>query len=160
MDMVGIAKEIATKAHEGQKRWGGEPYITHPAAIAKLVEYLGWHEKTVALGWLHDVLEDTNITVADLTLAGIPNDVIESLVAITHKDDEFYLDYLLRVVKNPSAALVKTLDLCHNLSTSKTGYKHTREKWIMAQWILKKHGYLVPEELNTSEKLLAILESK
>ena len=56
------AVEIATAAHEGQSRWGGEPYITHPLAVAK--SFGMGRAKVVAV--LHDVIEDTNITEEDL----------------------------------------------------------------------------------------------
>lgn len=151
MNLVETAKEIATKAHEGQTRWGGEPYITHPAAVAKMAINLKLSEEIQAVAWLHDVLEDTNFTTSDLINAGIPEHVISSVCMVTHREDESYLNYLLKVVKDPIAAIVKRLDLIHNLSTSKTGHKYTRDKWLMAQWILTKHGVADPEKLDNGD---------
>ena len=55
------AKEIATEAHEGQKRSDGKPYITHPARVAAAVK-----DRLKPIAWLHDVVEDTRVTLDDL----------------------------------------------------------------------------------------------
>ena len=61
MDMIQKAYKVAEKAHRGQKRWGGEPYIIHPVMVADMVT--GESEECVAL--LHDVVEDTYVSVRD-----------------------------------------------------------------------------------------------
>src|SRR5919201_353364 len=64
--LVRRAYAYAAEAHEGQKRISGEPYITHPAAVAMLVAELGMDPATVAAALLHDVPEDTAKTVEDI----------------------------------------------------------------------------------------------
>jgi len=79
MSTLGKAIEIAYEAHEGQTRWSGEPYITHPEAVAAAV--ITEDEKIVA--WLHDVVEDTNVTLEDLMGEGFSGDVIDGVDAMT-----------------------------------------------------------------------------
>src|SRR5580692_10855987 len=55
------AGRTALRAHEGQFRRSGEPYITHPVAVATIVAELGLDEQTVAAALLHDAVEDTEI---------------------------------------------------------------------------------------------------
>ncbi len=65
-ELVRRAFSYATGAHEGQKRMSGEPYVTHPAAVAMLVAELGMDAPTIAAALLHDVPEDTPKTSDDL----------------------------------------------------------------------------------------------
>ena len=60
------AVEVAKKAHEGQFRKTGEPYIIHPLAVKKILEDWGMDEDTIIAGVLHDTVEDTNLTLDDI----------------------------------------------------------------------------------------------
>src|SRR5208337_1953986 len=61
--MIVAAGRTAAGAHEGQFRRSGEPYITHPIAVATIVAELGLDEQTVAAALLHDAVEDTGLTL-------------------------------------------------------------------------------------------------
>ncbi|MEN9244795.1 MAG: HD domain-containing protein, partial [Gloeomargarita sp. DG02_5_bins_242] len=61
------AFEFAERLHRGQKRKSGEDYIIHPVAVAGLLWDLGGDAQMVAAGFLHDVLEDTQVTAETLT---------------------------------------------------------------------------------------------
>ena len=61
--MIVAAGRTAAAAHEGQFRRSGEPYITHPVAVATIVAELGLDEQTVAAALLHDAVEDTGLTL-------------------------------------------------------------------------------------------------
>ena len=65
-ERVKRAIEVAKKAHEGQFRKTGEPYIIHPLAVKKILEEWGMDEDTVIAGVLHDTVEDTDLTLADI----------------------------------------------------------------------------------------------
>ncbi len=61
--MIVAAAELATTAHEGQRRRSGEAYVTHPIAVAKVVAELGLDAQSVAAALLHDAVEDTGVTI-------------------------------------------------------------------------------------------------
>src|ERR1700677_4119543 len=63
------AGRTAARAHEGQFRRSGEPYITHPIAVATIVAELGLDAQTVAAALLHDAVEDTGLTLESITEA-------------------------------------------------------------------------------------------
>lgn len=132
-NILEIAERIARKAHDGQfRRDGVKPYITHPEAVAKSLE--GEHSYVVATAWLHDVIEDTDTTLDDLTNAGIPWQVIESVELLTREKDQPCEDYLHFVSQSEIARKVKIADINHNLSDSPT--KKQKEKYAIALSIL------------------------
>ncbi len=65
-DRIKKAVALATKAHEGQFRKTGEPYIVHPLAVKKILEEWGMDEDTIIAGVLHDTVEDTSLTLNDI----------------------------------------------------------------------------------------------
>jgi (p)ppGpp synthase/HD superfamily hydrolase len=134
-----IAKRIATQAHQGQVDKAGQAYISHPEFVASQVT--GDDAKAVA--WLHDVLEDTPITIADLRAEGLSETVIEAVAILSKQENESYETYLRRVAANPIAKAVKLADLKHNMDTTrlKTIDDKTRarlEKYKLAFALLSK----------------------
>ncbi len=127
-----LAEEIARESHKGQKRWGGEPYITHPEAVVKTCKYIDC--KIIA--WLHDVLEDTDMQPEDLEERGIPRYLIQSVINLTRIEGESYKDYILKIKEDNVATLVKIQDLKHNLSNLKPG--SMRDKYLLALYILEE----------------------
>src|SRR3954447_26580636 len=65
-DVIVRAYEVAEAAHEGQTRKSGEPYVTHPLAVATIVAHLGLDETTIVAALLHDAVEDTPLTLGDI----------------------------------------------------------------------------------------------
>lgn len=114
-DYIKIAHEIAKKAHAGQVDKAGMDYIKHPEAVASFV--ITNEEKATA--YLHDVLEDTEITATDLLNAGIPHNVVEAVQVLTKEKYAPYFEYLSRVKENSLARTVKLADLKHNSDRSR-----------------------------------------
>lgn len=112
------AKELASKIHANQTDKAGAPYIHHLEAVAsKLVEQ-GEDEDVIIVGWLHDSVEDTDITLDEIQ--HLFGDVISTAVdAITKRKNEPYENYLARVKSNPIARRVKLADLSHNMDLSR-----------------------------------------
>ena len=126
------AIEVATKAHEGQFRKTGEPYIIHPLAVKKILEEWGMDEDTIIAGILHDTVEDT-----DLTLEDIRNEFGESVAFLVDgvtklstarngmRDIDTYLpatkDNFLRLMialgDDIRVLIIKLADRLHNLRT-------------------------------------------
>jgi (p)ppGpp synthase/HD superfamily hydrolase len=106
------AMEQARQAHYGQVDKGGKPYIEHPLRVAYSVRQWGVDAMVVAL--LHDVLEDTDYELTDLSAKQK-----EALDALTRQDGEVYADYVQRVSKNALATVVKVADLRDNMSSER-----------------------------------------
>ena len=110
-----LAAELATTAHVGQVDKSGAPYIDHTSRIAaKMVEYYGEDADEVVVAWLHDVLEDTDLTVEDLRQKGCSEEQLDAIVALTHRPHEPNVDYLDRVKQNLIATRVKFGDIEDN----------------------------------------------
>lgn len=111
--MYKTALKFIAKKHAGQKRYNGNPYIIHPIRVSQDVS--GSVEKVVAL--LHDVIEDTDTTVAEIeSIFG--TEVAQAVNALSHRKDETWMDYIARVKANPIAKAVKLSDISDNLSDS------------------------------------------
>jgi len=101
---------FAFDAHRGQYDKSGLPYITHPLHVAESME----SEDECVVALLHDVLEDTDITVEDLTQIGISDRQIAALRLLCHDDSVPYLEYVQAIRADPIARKVKLADLHHN----------------------------------------------
>ena len=112
---LNISKDIATIAHQRQFDKAGKPYILHPQAVASMVNT----DEEKAVAWLHDTIEDSDFTEQDLIERGIPQQVVEGVVAMTKVKGEAYSNYLQRLKKNDLARKVKMADLIHNCDLSR-----------------------------------------
>ena len=126
-EILGRALRIATEAHRGQveKSMGeagsrdGTPLILHPIRVYGRVE--DFDAKVVAL--LHDVVEDTDVTLEDLEEEFGPGRIIDAIDAITReKEGETYAEYIDRVSVDRLARLVKLADLDDHLETLPHGH--------------------------------------
>lgn len=113
--MLEKAISIAVEAHRGQKLVNGEPFILHPLHV--MFQMKTEDEKIVAV--LHDVIEDTEITI-DYLSDFFKFPIIQALIALNHPHGEPYLsEYIERVAKNWLALNVKIEDLKHNMDNSR-----------------------------------------
>ena len=108
---VAAAKTIATAAHLGQVDKLGAAYINHPRRVSERLN----DPLEQATAWLHDVLEDSNITRHDLLKAGIPGGVVEAVTVLTRTDAVSDADYYAGIRANPIALAVKRADIADNL---------------------------------------------
>jgi len=115
MATVNDAIALATKAHKGQKDKGGADYISHPLRL--MAKMSTEEEKMTAV--LHDVVEDTPVTLEYLRSAGYPAAVVEALDLLTHRKGESYADYIGRIKQNPLARKVKIADLEDNMDLAR-----------------------------------------
>lgn len=103
------AMKLAYKAHQGQTDYAGLPYIFHPYHLAEQMT----DEFTICAALLHDVVEDTDVTIEELERE-FPPAVTEAVRLLTHDEDTPYLDYVRALKNNPIARTVKLADLAHN----------------------------------------------
>src|SRR5688500_13123104 len=93
------AIEIAARAHAGQVDKGGQPYILHPLRMMLAVS--GTHERMAAV--LHDVPEDTSVTLEALKASGFPAEVTDAVCALTKRPGETRIEAARRAAQNPIA---------------------------------------------------------
>ena len=102
---------IACEAHQGQFSINGEPYILHPLRL--LIKAKSNEERIIAI--LHDVIEKTNISLADLKNKGFDQNIISSIDSLSRRRSESYFEYIERLMQNKISVKIKLLDLANNI---------------------------------------------
>lgn len=135
--LLKLAEEIATNAHAGQLDKAGMSYIYHPKTVSSYCTSI--YGKIV--GWLHDVIEDTDVTLEDLRAQGFDEFLLEALDLVT-KPKEGYDEsvYYEKIKKNCLAKEVKLADLKHNSDMSRIPLGISEEE--RRKWIVRKEKYL------------------
>ena len=113
--MTKKAMKLAYEAHQGQTDKNGIPYIFHPVHLAEQMT----DENTTVCALLHDVVEDTPYTLADLQGMGFPPEAIDALTLLAHDKSVPYMDYVRKIKMNRIASTVKLADLRHNSDLSR-----------------------------------------
>ena len=125
--LLARAYEVASEAHRDQFRSSGEAYINHPLAVAKIVAEIGLDETTIAAALLHDAVEDSDLTVADVRTA-FGDDVANIVDGVT-KIDRLQFDskeaqqaatmrkLLVAVARDIRVLVIKLADRLHNMRT-------------------------------------------
>ena len=85
--------QIALDAHKGQKDLDGKPAILHPLAVG----IMGSNDVEIKTGFLHDVVEDSDLTIDDLRRKGVDEDVLAALELLTHDKKTDYFEYVYRI---------------------------------------------------------------
>lgn len=106
------AIKLAFEAHNNQFDRSGLPFVMHPLYVADQMQ----DETTTIVALLHDVVEDTYVTLEDIEKYGFGKEVVEALDLLTHKDGVKYLDYIRALSTNPIARKVKIADVKHNMT--------------------------------------------
>jgi (p)ppGpp synthase/HD superfamily hydrolase len=128
MNEYKLALKIAKKAHKRQKDKVGVAYIKHPLAVSALCK----SERGKIAALLHDVVEDTTVTLDDLRRAGISEDVVVAVDCVTKRKDEEPDDYYKRIAGNAIALEVKLADMQHNSDVSR--WPHVKQKEAYANY--------------------------
>jgi (p)ppGpp synthase/HD superfamily hydrolase len=131
------ALKIATEYHKGQKRnKSGLDYITHPVAVASKFSI----DKIKAVAVLHDIVEDTDLTIEELEALGFDEEVISAVDLLTKRKGQDYVEYLTKIRKDDYiACLVKIEDIKHNLSDLENG--NMKDKYLLALNFLNNEMY-------------------
>lgn len=138
-EMTKKALKLCFEAHRDQVDKSGMPYVFHPFHLAEQMET----EETTAVALLHDVVEDSELTLEDLKAQGFSDTVVEAVALMTHADGVEYMDYVREIGKNPIARAVKLADLRHNsdltrMDTVDDKVLARREKYLKAIALLEE----------------------
>ena len=133
-----MALRLCFDSHKEQTDKTGMPYVFHPFHLAEQMD----DEISTVCALLHDVVEDTDMTLGQLGEMGFPNQVLEVLNLLTHREEVPYMDYVREIAKNPIAKKVKLADLAHNSDATRLDYVDERmaarfNKYKEAMAILK-----------------------
>ena len=109
------AMQVCFAAHKEQVDKSGLPYVFHPFHLAEQMT----EEEAVCVALLHDVVEDSSYTLADLEAMGFPKAVVEGVARMTHDPAVPYMDYVAAIGRHPVARAVKLADLRHNSDLSR-----------------------------------------
>ncbi len=127
---LNTAIRIATDAHAGQKDTVGRPYILHPIRV--MLRLTGRDEMIAAI--LHDVVEDSGTTLADLRRAGFSPRVLRAVDAMTRRDGEPYDDSVARAASDPVGRAIKIADLEDNMTLRREFRLMSRQRARMARY--------------------------
>jgi guanosine-3',5'-bis(diphosphate) 3'-pyrophosphohydrolase len=132
-DLIQAAFDVAEKAHEGQKRRSGEPYLIHPVAVAETVAGWGLDHETVAAALLHDVVEDTETALDELAgqfgprvahlVDGVTKMALSKMPSLATESNRLEVSkenlrkLLLATAKDHRVIMLKLADRLHNLRT-------------------------------------------
>ncbi|HEV7388075.1 MAG TPA: bifunctional (p)ppGpp synthetase/guanosine-3',5'-bis(diphosphate) 3'-pyrophosphohydrolase [Gemmatimonadaceae bacterium] len=126
-ELLERAYRFSERAHEGQKRLSGDKYVSHCVEVAKILVDLQLDSTTVASGLIHDVVEDTTVTIDDIEVEFGKEiaEIVDGLTKIGHlplnssqeRQVENYRKLLLSIAKDARVILIKLADRLHNMRT-------------------------------------------
>jgi (p)ppGpp synthase/HD superfamily hydrolase len=130
MDRYGAMK-LAIKAHDVELDKGGRLYVLHPLAVARMVAPLG--EDFEVVGWLHDVVEDTKVSMEDVERRCTRSQA-SGVCAMTRVEGETYNEYLDRLIEDMMAPFVKLADHAHNSSPERLATLPPEQRGIVSRY--------------------------
>jgi len=161
----GVAYDLATKMFKDKVDKGGHPYIGHLVRVWESIENERrqkcednkstlslFYDKACVVAVLHDIVEDTDITLDDLKEKGFDDEIVVAVDAITRREDETkYFDFIERVKKNDIARIVKIYDLEDNMDIKRLNkFGDYEQKRLKKYWYCWKYlkGEITATECN------------
>lgn len=148
------------KAHRGQRDAQGRDYVeAHLAPIAAGCSVFG--AEAEASGWLHDIVEDTGVSVEDLRQAGIPNTVVQAIVSVTKVEGEAYESLIERACADPLGRYVKFIDNAWNIASSRglaAIDPERAERMLERKYLPARHRLLAACPLAHEDRIAARIE--
>ena len=150
------ALAFATEKHKGQKRIGGDDYITHPIAVCEIVKKQGYGEDYQITALFHDLLEDTSATEEEILSYGT-NEILTAVKLLTKQKGYDMKEYVEAIKNNQIAFKVKSADRLHNLECALVTGVEFKRKYILetVDWYLE----FSPEIKNAVKRLAESLDS-
>ena len=128
---------FASEKHKGQKRIGGDDYITHPIAVCEIVKSQGFGEDYQITALFHDLLEDTNATQEEILEYG-NQEILTAVKLLTKQKGYDMSEYIAAIKNNKIAFAVKAADRLHNLQSAIIADVEFKRKYILetVDWYL------------------------
>lgn len=162
-----IAYNLVTNIFKDKVDKGGHPYIGHLIRVSGAIELEKYkkcldedstlslfYEKACVVALLHDVVEDTDITLDDLRAKGFDEEIVDAVDAITRRKEEIkYFDFIERVKKNDIARIVKIHDLEDNMDITRLDkFGDYEQKRLKKYWYCWKYlkGEITAIECNNT----------
>lgn len=144
--MLEKAIEIAVEAHRGQIDKAGKEYILHPMRVM----LRGRNDTEMIVGILHDVVEDTPITIDMLRLEGFSDDILTAIECVTKRRGESYGTFIDRVLTNPLATQVKLYDMEDNMNRDRIPYPTPKDEARFRKY--EKYHKVILQQLKEYQK--------
>lgn len=174
-ELVNKAAEFARAAHESidqRRKYSNQPYIVHPQAVAEIVASITDDEVMVAAAWLHDVVEDTPVTIEEIAeefgteVAGLVSDLTNpSTKSDGNRKQRKAIDRAHTAEADPRAKTIKLADLIHNLpdiASSDPGFArvYVSEKELQLLVLTEGHPELYERAAEVVENVKRQLENQ
>ena len=144
--MLEKAIEIAVEAHRGQIDKAGKEYILHPMRVM----LRGRNDTEMIVGILHDVVEDTPITIDMLRVEGFSEDILTAIECVTKRRGESYGTFIDRVLTNPLATQVKLYDMEDNMNRDRIPYPTPKDEARFRKY--EKYHKVILQQLKEYQK--------
>lgn len=145
------AIEIAVDAHKGVFDKSNQYYILHPLTVmARVGDRTNGNEEAMSAAVLHDVVEDTDITLEELTRFGFSRTVTDAVDSVTKRDNEDYFEFVRRSSQNAIGRIIKIEDIKHNMDITRLinrGNLGAKDLTRLEKYA-KAYDYLVGGRLN------------
>ena len=141
------ALQISFYAHKNQVDKSNLPYVYHPFHVAEQMK----DETSTIVALLHDVVEDTNMTLEDIEKQGFSKEVIDALKCMTHEDNIDYEEYIKNIAMNPIAIKVKLADIEHNMDTNRLNAITDKDLERVKKY-KKCYKYLIEKQKNLNNE--------
>ena len=124
------ALRFAKLKHSGQFRKSGEPYVTHPIAVAEMLKEKGYGTDYLITGLFHDLLEDTDAKEEEIEALG-GKAVLKAVKLLTKQKGYVMAEYVSGIKSDPIAFAVKSADRLHNLQSAFVASEDFRRRYII-----------------------------
>ena len=113
-ELLSLAIITATTGHNGQYDKQKQPYILHPLKVMHYLKKSYQDEELMCIALLHDIVEDTELTISDLKQMGFTDRICQGIYNLTKYDNESEDDYKNKVKSSLDSVIVKLADIRHN----------------------------------------------
>ncbi|MCK9556372.1 GTP pyrophosphokinase [bacterium] len=151
--LLELSIKLAVEKHSGQIDRSGTPYILH---CLRIMNNVPQHCDIMIAAILHDIVEDTDVTLDDLKKIGIDENIIEVISLLTRKKDIEYFDYIDRLKNNVMACAIKLADIEDNINLLRLRVISDKDKSLVDRYH-KAYSILIQQAIDVSKKYMSFV---